>query len=58
MFNDVSTNTFIFDWILFIVAGNKDSYKSLDEFVIQQDRTWVYGVSCPWTSENISIGLY
>ena len=35
------------DWILYILVGNKESYKSLDGSEIQQDRTWVYGVSCP-----------
>ena len=30
----------MFDWILFILAGNKDIYKSLDGFEIQQDQTW------------------
>ena len=34
------------------LAGNKDSYKSLGRFEIQQDQTWVYGVSCPWMSEK------
>ena len=42
---------FIVDWVLSILAGNKDSYKSLDGFKIQQDRTWVYGVGCPLASE-------
>ena len=28
------SNIFIFDWILFILACNKDSYKSLDVFEI------------------------
>ena len=29
----------IFDWILFIFAGNEDMYKSLNEFEIQPDAT-------------------
>ena len=37
---------------LFILACNKDSKKSLDGFKNQQDRTWVYWVSCPRTSEK------
>ena len=41
-----------FDWILFILACNKESYKSLDGTKIRQDMTRVYGVSCPWTSEK------
>ena len=30
---------FIFDWIFFILAGNKDKYKSLDEYEFQLDLT-------------------
>ena len=26
----------MFDWIFFILAGNKDNYKSLDEFEFRQ----------------------
>ena len=33
------SSTFVFDWILFTFAGNKDSYKSLDGFEIQQEGT-------------------
>ena len=40
------SSTFIFDWILFILAGNNDSYKCLDGFEIQLGRTWVYEASC------------
>ena len=29
----------IFDWILFILAGNEDMYKSLNEFEIRLDAT-------------------
>ena len=29
----------IFDWILFIFAGNEDMHKSLNEFEIRPDRT-------------------
>ena len=29
----------IFDWILFIFAGNEDMYKSLNEFEIRPDAT-------------------
>ena len=29
----------IFDWILFIFAGNQDMYKSLNEFEIRPDAT-------------------
>ena len=41
------SNSSIFHWLLFILACNKESYKSLDGFEIRQDLTRVYGVSCP-----------
>ena len=37
----------IFDWIHFILAGNDDVYKSLNEFEIRRDPTMDYGVGCP-----------
>ena len=37
----------VFDRILFILAGNDDIHKSLDEFEIRPDPTTDYGVSCP-----------
>ena len=37
----------IFHWIFFILAGNKDSNKSLDGFENQQDWTRVCKVSYP-----------
>ena len=36
-----------FDWILFILAGNYDIYKSLHEFEIRPDPTTDNRVSCP-----------
>ena len=36
----------VFDWI-FILAGNKDNYKSLNEFEFGQNSAVVFGVSCP-----------
>ena len=36
-----------FDPILFIIAGNEDMHKILDEFEFWPDRTTDYGVSCP-----------
>ena len=36
-----------FDWIVFIFAGNKDSYEILDGFKIRKDPTRVGGVSWP-----------
>ena len=37
----------IFDRIHFILAGNDDIHKSLNEFEIRQDPTMDYGVGCP-----------
>ena len=37
----------VFDRILFMLAGNKDMHKSLDEFEFRPDPTTDYGVSCP-----------
>ena len=31
---------FIFDWIFFILAGNEDNYKSLDEFEFRRGPSW------------------
>ena len=36
-----------FDWILFILAGNDDMHKSLDDIEVWSDLTKDYGVSCP-----------
>ena len=43
----------IFDWILFILAGNDDIHKSLDEFEILLDLTTDYGISCPRAFKKI-----
>ena len=37
----------VFDRIHFILAGNDDVHKSLNEFEIRRDRTMDYGVGCP-----------
>ena len=37
----------IFDRIHFILAGNDDIHKSLNEFEIRQNPTMDYGVGCP-----------
>ena len=37
----------VFDRIHFILAGNDDIHKSLNEFEIRRDRTMDYGVGCP-----------
>ena len=36
-----------FDRIHFILAGNDDIHKSLNEFEIRRDPTMDYGVGCP-----------
>ena len=37
----------IFDRFRFILAGNDDIHKSLNEFLIRRDLTMDYGVGCP-----------
>ena len=37
----------VFDRNHFILAGNDDIYKSLNEFEIRRDPTMDYGVGCP-----------
>ena len=37
----------VFDRIHFILAGNDDIHKSLNEFEILRDPTMDYGVGCP-----------
>ena len=37
----------VFDWIHFILAGNDDIHKSLNELEIRRDPTMDYGVCCP-----------
>ena len=37
----------VFDRLRFILAGNDDIHKSLNEFEIRQDRTMDYRVGCP-----------
>ena len=37
---------FTFNWFFFILAGNKDNYKSLGAFEFRQDSITDYGVSC------------
>ena len=45
--DQIRTLVSIFDRILFILAGNEDIHKSLDEFEFRPDPTTDYGVSCP-----------
>ena len=42
----------VFHPILFILAGNDDMHKSLEEFEIRPDLTTDCGVSCPLASEK------
>ena len=37
----------VFDRLHFILAGNDDIHKSLNEYEIWRDRTMDYGVGCP-----------
>ena len=48
----------VFDRILFILAGNEDIHKSLDEFEFRPDPTTDYGVSCPWASKKSTSPLF
>ena len=41
------SKAYIFNWIFFILAGNKDNHKILDELKIQPDPTRDCRVSCP-----------
>ena len=41
------SSSFIFDWIFFILAGNEDNYKSLDEFEFRQNSAADFGVIRP-----------
>ena len=47
----------IFDRTPFILAGNDDIHKSLNEFKIWRDPTMDYGVGCPLASEKNPIDL-
>ena len=40
-----------------IGSSSKNSYKILDGLEIQQDRTRVCGINCPWASGKIPIDL-
>ena len=45
----------IFDRLRFILAGNDDIHKSLNEFETRRDRTIDYGVGCPSASEKFPL---
>ena len=46
------SSIFVFQWILFILAGNKDNYNISDEFEFRPDPTSDCGVSCPLVFEK------
>ena len=48
------TSAFMFDRIFLIFADNNDNHKVLDEFELWLDLIMDCGVSCSWTSDNIS----
>ena len=41
----------------FLLAGNEDMHKILDEFEFRPDQTTDYRVSCPWASKNFPVDL-
>ena len=53
MYNVVNIQASPFDWIFFIIAGNKDNYKVSDELEILSDPTMDWGVSCPCQLKKI-----
>ena len=50
-------SAFIFDWFFFILAGNEDNSKDVDEFEIWPDLIRYCEVTCPLGSEKIPIDL-
>ena len=56
MYNCVSA--FIVEWIFFILAGNENNHKNLDEFEFWPDLTADGRVNCPWASEKTNIVLH
>ena len=47
----------VFDLIHFILAGEDDIHKSLNEFEIRRDQCMDYGVGCTCVSEKNRIDL-
>ena len=47
----------IFDSIFFILEGNEDKHKCLNEFEFRQDLTTDYRIICTWTSEKSTYNL-
>ena len=50
--------TVVVDGILFILTGNDDIHKSLDEFEIQPDPTTDHRGSCPSASEKLMFPFF
>ena len=48
----------VLDGILFILTGNDDIHKSLDEFEIQPDPTTDHRASCPLASKNLCFHFF
>ena len=48
----IRSSSFVFQWIFFILAGNKDNYNISDEFEFRPDPTSDCGVSCPLVFEK------
>ena len=48
----------VYSPILFILAGNEDMHKSLDEFEFWPDLRTDYGVSCPWAFKKSMSPLF
>ena len=46
------SSIFVFQWIFFILAGNKDNYNISDEFEFRPDLTFYCGVCCPLVFEK------
>ena len=48
----------VLNGILFILTGNDDIHKSLDEFEIRPDLTTHHRVSCPKASEKLKFPFF
>ena len=48
----------VLDQIRFMLAGNDDIHKSLDEFKIRTDPTADHRVSCPLASKKLMLLLF
>ena len=48
----------VLDGILFILTGNDDIHKSLDEFEIRPDLTTDHRASCPLASEKLMFPFF